>query len=59
MHLQWLDWIVVAACLLICFAPALLFGRRAGHGVLLCTVVAALGRHGRSRADPCCIPHGG
>jgi hypothetical protein len=35
MHLQWLDWIVVAACLLICFAPALLLGRRAGHGARL------------------------
>ncbi len=29
MQLGWLDWIVAAACLLICFAPALFFGRRA------------------------------
>jgi SSS family solute:Na+ symporter len=31
MQLQWLDWIVVAVCLLVCFAPALFFGRRAGQ----------------------------
>jgi SSS family solute:Na+ symporter len=31
MQLQLLDWIVAAVCLLICFAPALLFGRRAGR----------------------------
>ena len=31
MQLQWLDWIVAAVCLLICFAPALFFGRRAGQ----------------------------
>ena len=31
MQLQWLDWVVAAACLLICFAPALFFGRRASQ----------------------------
>ena len=31
MQLQWLDWIVAGVCLLICFAPALFFGRRAGQ----------------------------
>ncbi len=30
MHLQLLDWIIVAASLLICFVPALFFGKRAG-----------------------------
>ena len=30
MQLQWIDWIVIAVCLVICFAPALFFGRRAG-----------------------------
>src|SRR5215204_1270907 len=30
MQLQWIDWIVIAVCLIICFAPALFFGRRAG-----------------------------
>ena len=30
MHLQLIDWIIVAAALFICFFPALLFGRRAG-----------------------------
>jgi solute:Na+ symporter, SSS family len=29
-HLQLIDWIIVAATLLICFAPALFFGKRAG-----------------------------
>ena len=29
MQLQLLDWVIAAACLLICFAPALFFGRRA------------------------------
>jgi solute:Na+ symporter, SSS family len=29
-HLQFIDWIIVAASLLICFAPALFFGKRAG-----------------------------
>jgi solute:Na+ symporter, SSS family len=29
-HLQLVDWIIVAAALLICFAPALFFGKRAG-----------------------------
>jgi solute:Na+ symporter, SSS family len=29
MQLQWLDWVIAAICLLICFAPALFFGRRA------------------------------
>jgi Na+/proline symporter len=31
MQLQWLDWIVAGVCLLVCFAPALFFGRRAGQ----------------------------
>ncbi len=31
MKLQMLDWLIVAASLLICFAPALFFGRRAGQ----------------------------
>ena len=30
MKLQLIDWIIVAASLLICFAPALFFGERAG-----------------------------
>jgi solute:Na+ symporter, SSS family len=30
MHLAPLDWIIAAICLVICFAPALLFGKRAG-----------------------------
>ena len=30
MHLQFIDWLIVAATLLVCFAPALFFGRRAG-----------------------------
>ena len=30
MHLQLIDWFIVAATLLICFAPALFFGKRAG-----------------------------
>ncbi len=30
MHLQLIDWIIVAASLAICFVPALFFGRRAG-----------------------------
>ena len=29
MQLQLLDWVIAAVCLLICFAPALFFGRRA------------------------------
>src|ERR671921_2038867 len=29
MQLQLIDWIVIAVCLLICFVPALFFGRRA------------------------------
>ena len=31
MQLQWIDWIVIAVSLLVCFAPALFFGRRAGQ----------------------------
>ena len=31
MHLQPIDWIIVAATLLICFVPALFFGKRAGQ----------------------------
>jgi SSS family solute:Na+ symporter len=30
MHLQLIDWIIVAASLIVCFFPALFFGRRAG-----------------------------
>jgi solute:Na+ symporter, SSS family len=30
MHLAPLDWIIAAICLVICFAPALFFGKRAG-----------------------------
>src|SRR5881409_134780 len=30
MHLQTLDWIIVVASLLVCFLPALFFGRRSG-----------------------------
>ena len=30
MHLQLIDWIIVAAILVVCFFPALFFGRRAG-----------------------------
>src|SRR5512136_641463 len=30
MHLQLLDWVIVALTLLVCFAPALFFGKRAG-----------------------------
>ncbi|MBF8296358.1 MAG: sglT 2 [Bacteroidetes bacterium] len=30
MHLQLIDWIIVAASLVVCFFPALFFGRRAG-----------------------------
>src|SRR5579862_194137 len=30
MKLQWIDWLIVAITLLICFIPALFFGRRAG-----------------------------
>jgi Na+/proline symporter len=30
MHLQLIDWLIVAFTLLICFAPALFFGKRAG-----------------------------
>ena len=31
MQLQWIDWVVAGVCLLICFVPALFFGRRAGQ----------------------------
>jgi len=30
MHLHTLDWIVAAASILICFVPALFFGKRSG-----------------------------
>jgi Na+/proline symporter len=30
MHLQLIDWIIVAASLIVCFFPALFFGKRAG-----------------------------
>ncbi len=37
MHLQLIDWIIVALSLLVCFVPALFFGKRAGqeHGRVL------------------------
>ena len=54
MHLQLADWIIVAASLLICFVPALFFGKRAGQehlGVLRLRtgrpVVAGRSLHGR------------
>ncbi len=31
MHLQPVDWIIVALSLIVCFVPALFFGRRAGR----------------------------
>ncbi|MBN2200776.1 Na+:solute symporter, partial [bacterium] len=31
MHLQLLDWVILAASLLVCFVPSLFFGRRAGR----------------------------
>ena len=31
MQLQLIDWVVAGVCLLICFVPALFFGRRAGQ----------------------------
>jgi Na+/proline symporter len=31
MHLQLIDWVVALGCLVICFVPGLLFGRRAGQ----------------------------
>src|ERR1017187_7952917 len=31
MHLQLIDWVIVLATLLICFVPALFFGKRAGQ----------------------------
>mgnify|MGYP006358010315 CR=1 FL=1 len=31
MHLTLIDWVIVAASLLVCFVPALFFGRRAGR----------------------------
>src|SRR5947199_4424779 len=30
MHLQFIDWVIIIASLLVCFVPALFFGRRAG-----------------------------
>ncbi|MEN6625314.1 MAG: sodium:solute symporter family protein [Candidatus Sumerlaeia bacterium] len=30
MHLAFIDWVIIIATLIICFAPALLFGKRAG-----------------------------
>jgi SSS family solute:Na+ symporter len=30
MHLQWIDWVIALLCVVICFAPALFFRRRAG-----------------------------
>jgi Na+/proline symporter len=31
MHLEPLDWLVASVCLIVCFAPALFFGKRAGR----------------------------
>ncbi len=31
MHMQVIDWVIVAASLVVCFVPALFFGRRAGR----------------------------
>src|SRR3974377_2306289 len=31
MHLQLLDWVIVAITLVVCFFPALFFGKRAGR----------------------------
>ncbi|MBP8259832.1 MAG: Na+:solute symporter [Verrucomicrobia bacterium] len=31
MKLEWIDWLIVVASLLICFMPALFFGKRAGR----------------------------
>ncbi|HTI71508.1 MAG TPA: Na+:solute symporter, partial [Candidatus Limnocylindria bacterium] len=31
MKLQWIDWLIVVASLLVCFVPALFFGKRAGQ----------------------------
>ncbi len=30
MRLQWIDWVIVIASLVVCFGPALFFGKRAG-----------------------------
>jgi Na+/proline symporter len=30
MHIHFVDWIIIAVCLLVCFIPALFFGKRAG-----------------------------
>ena len=30
MQLQWIDWLIAAACVAICFLPALFFGKRSG-----------------------------
>jgi solute:Na+ symporter, SSS family len=30
MHLQWIDWAIVAGTILICFVPALFYGKRSG-----------------------------
>jgi len=30
MHLQFIDWVIAAACVAVCFIPAFFFGRRAG-----------------------------
>jgi Na+/proline symporter len=31
MHLHFIDWVIAVVCLLICFVPALFFGKRAGQ----------------------------
>ena len=31
MQLEWIDWLIIAVALLICFIPALFFGKRAGR----------------------------
>ncbi len=30
MHLQWVDWLIVAATLMVCIVPALFMAKRAG-----------------------------
>jgi hypothetical protein len=52
-HLQVIDWVIAAAALIICFAPALFVGRRAKQNTTeffaspLRTVVAGRSLHGR------------
>jgi solute:Na+ symporter, SSS family len=32
MHLEWIDWVIVVISLVVCFVPALFFGKRASKG---------------------------